>query len=244
MGPGPRRTGRAVGPTSSRRATWSKSRSKGRRGRAISSGTTSTRSTRRGPRPRRRRPARQGGARRRLPRATGSLRLGSRPPALALRLRLRLGGLRAGEQASLGVLRPAAVVRGSAIGRIEPRADRAAGALRIIDIWWEDAIDPLDLEGFVDAFVAALRHTRGSSAPGASAGRGPRAIARWGRPSGRRPGTPDRVARSGPDLTVFQFPQLPACPSPGHGTPRCWPGPCPRRRGRRATCRSRTTRHR
>ncbi len=47
------------------------------------------------------------------------------------------------------------------IGRIEPRADRAAGVLRIIDIWWEDAIDPLDLEGFVDAFVAALEsHAR------------------------------------------------------------------------------------
>lgn len=42
------------------------------------------------------------------------------------------------------------------IGRIEPRADRAAGVLRIVDAWWEDGIDPLALDGFVDAFVAAL----------------------------------------------------------------------------------------
>jgi hypothetical protein len=47
------------------------------------------------------------------------------------------------------------------IGRIEPRADRAGGALRILDIWWEDGVDPLALEGFVDAFVEALRaHAR------------------------------------------------------------------------------------
>ena len=47
------------------------------------------------------------------------------------------------------------------VGRIEPRVDRAGGALRILDIWWEDGFDPLALEGFVDAFVEALRaHAR------------------------------------------------------------------------------------
>jgi uncharacterized protein len=42
------------------------------------------------------------------------------------------------------------------IGRIEPRADRRAGTLRIIDLWWEADVDPLTLEGFVEAFVDAL----------------------------------------------------------------------------------------
>jgi uncharacterized protein len=55
------------------------------------------------------------------------------------------------------------------IGRIEPRFDRRAGALRIVDLWWEPGFDPLaDLHDaasaaapFVDAFVEALRaHAR------------------------------------------------------------------------------------
>lgn len=42
------------------------------------------------------------------------------------------------------------------IGRIEPRADRSAGTLRVLDLWWEDGVDPLALDGFVAAFVDAL----------------------------------------------------------------------------------------
>ncbi len=45
------------------------------------------------------------------------------------------------------------------IGRIEPRFERRAGVLRILDIWWQEGIDPLLEEGLVAAFgdaVAAL----------------------------------------------------------------------------------------
>ncbi len=42
------------------------------------------------------------------------------------------------------------------VGRIEPRIDRSSGALRIIDLWWEDGFDPLASAGFVDALVVAL----------------------------------------------------------------------------------------
>lgn len=42
------------------------------------------------------------------------------------------------------------------VGRIEPRADRRTGLLRITDMWWEDGFDPLTTHGFVDAFVDAL----------------------------------------------------------------------------------------
>jgi uncharacterized protein YcaQ len=44
-------------------------------------------------------------------------------------------------------------------GRIELRADRAAGTLRVLGLWWEAGFDPLDpgLDGFVDAFATALR---------------------------------------------------------------------------------------
>ena len=52
-----------------------------------------------------------GGAGRRVPRAARPVRVGPRPPALAVRLRLRLGGLRPGREAALGLLRPAAAVR-------------------------------------------------------------------------------------------------------------------------------------
>ena len=30
------------------------------------------------------------------------------------------------------------------VGRIEPRFDRRARTLRIIDLWWQDGVDPLD----------------------------------------------------------------------------------------------------
>jgi len=45
------------------------------------------------------------------------------------------------------------------VGRIEPRIDRKAKALRVLDLWWEDGFDPLDAvhEGFVDALAEALR---------------------------------------------------------------------------------------
>jgi uncharacterized protein len=47
------------------------------------------------------------------------------------------------------------------VGRIEPRFDRAADALRIVGLWWEPGVDPLASPRFVDAFVEALRaHAR------------------------------------------------------------------------------------
>ena len=42
------------------------------------------------------------------------------------------------------------------VGRIEPRADRRAGVLRVTDVWWEDGFDPMGAAGFIEAFVAAL----------------------------------------------------------------------------------------
>jgi uncharacterized protein len=42
------------------------------------------------------------------------------------------------------------------VGRIEPRADRKARSLRIVDLWWEDGFDPLAADGFVDALGEAL----------------------------------------------------------------------------------------
>ncbi|HEX4935260.1 MAG TPA: crosslink repair DNA glycosylase YcaQ family protein, partial [Gemmatimonadaceae bacterium] len=44
-------------------------------------------------------------------------------------------------------------------GRIELRADRKAGTLRVVGLWWEDAFDPLDEReaGLADAFAEALR---------------------------------------------------------------------------------------
>jgi uncharacterized protein YcaQ len=42
------------------------------------------------------------------------------------------------------------------VGRIEPRFDRRAGTLGVIDVWWEDGFDPLATDGFVAALVEAL----------------------------------------------------------------------------------------
>jgi uncharacterized protein len=42
------------------------------------------------------------------------------------------------------------------VGRIEPRIDRAAGALRILGLWWEDGFEPLTEPGFVEALAEAL----------------------------------------------------------------------------------------
>ncbi len=42
------------------------------------------------------------------------------------------------------------------VGRIEPRFDRQAAAVRILGLWWEAGFDPLAIEGFVEALAAAL----------------------------------------------------------------------------------------
>ncbi|HEY5628137.1 MAG TPA: crosslink repair DNA glycosylase YcaQ family protein [Candidatus Limnocylindrales bacterium] len=44
------------------------------------------------------------------------------------------------------------------VGRIEPRIDRKAKALGVLDLWWEAGFDPLDPahDGFVDALATAL----------------------------------------------------------------------------------------
>jgi uncharacterized protein YcaQ len=42
------------------------------------------------------------------------------------------------------------------VGRIEPRIDRASGAVRILGLWWEDGFDPRTADGFVPAFRRAL----------------------------------------------------------------------------------------
>jgi uncharacterized protein len=43
------------------------------------------------------------------------------------------------------------------VGRIEPRIDRAAGRVQVLDLWWEDGFVPGRVEGFVDAMRDALR---------------------------------------------------------------------------------------
>jgi uncharacterized protein YcaQ len=43
------------------------------------------------------------------------------------------------------------------VGRIEPRIDRDKGCVRVLNLWWEDSVDPRRVEGFVDAMQAALR---------------------------------------------------------------------------------------
>jgi uncharacterized protein YcaQ len=44
----------------------------------------------------------------------------------------------------------------SLVGRIEPRFDRRARRLQVIDLWWEDGFDPITSDGFVPALVEAL----------------------------------------------------------------------------------------
>jgi len=46
------------------------------------------------------------------------------------------------------------------VGRIEPRIDRRAKALRIVGLWWEPGFDPLADPVFVPAFADALRAHR------------------------------------------------------------------------------------
>ena len=124
----------------------------------------------------------------------GPAGLGSRPAPVALRLRLRLGGLRPGREATVGLLRPAAAVSATDSSAASSRAfDRAAGALRVIDVWWEDGFDPLGdvaaTDGssggrFVDAFVDALvAHARfGGRRADRLAQGGPSSVARSGGP--------------------------------------------------------------
>jgi hypothetical protein len=42
------------------------------------------------------------------------------------------------------------------VGRVEPRVDRAARAIRVLGLWWEDGFDPLEAEGFLPALRDAL----------------------------------------------------------------------------------------
>jgi uncharacterized protein YcaQ len=47
------------------------------------------------------------------------------------------------------------------VGRIEPRFDRRAGSLRVLDLWWEAGFDPLAEPGFIAALTEALEaHAR------------------------------------------------------------------------------------
>jgi uncharacterized protein len=46
------------------------------------------------------------------------------------------------------------------VGRIEPRIDRGAGALRILGLWWEDGFEPLAELGLVAALAEALEAHR------------------------------------------------------------------------------------
>ncbi len=43
------------------------------------------------------------------------------------------------------------------VGRIEPRIDREAGRVQMLDAWWEDGFAPRRAEGFVEAMKDALR---------------------------------------------------------------------------------------
>jgi uncharacterized protein YcaQ len=42
------------------------------------------------------------------------------------------------------------------VGRIEPRIDRTAGSVQVLDVWWEEGFDQRREEGFVDAMRDAL----------------------------------------------------------------------------------------
>jgi hypothetical protein len=46
------------------------------------------------------------------------------------------------------------------VGRIEPKFERKAGVLKVINVWFEDGFDPLADDGFVPAFVSALEAFR------------------------------------------------------------------------------------
>jgi uncharacterized protein YcaQ len=42
------------------------------------------------------------------------------------------------------------------VGRFEPRIDRAAGTVHVLNVWWEDSFAPRREEGFVEAMRGAL----------------------------------------------------------------------------------------
>jgi uncharacterized protein YcaQ len=42
------------------------------------------------------------------------------------------------------------------VGRMEPRIDRAASRVEIVDLWWEEHFAPARTDGFVDAMRDAL----------------------------------------------------------------------------------------
>ena len=134
--------------------------------------------------------------------------------------------VRAGAEAALGLLRPADPVRRPVRRAIEPRIDRRAGRLRIIDVWWEDGFDPLAAEGFVEAFADALVRIgafvwRPDSSGRASSGSGrsaPRSA----------PTRPAGSAQRGTVTTVEGEPQLPALSTGGPGTRTCGRAPSAR----------------
>jgi uncharacterized protein len=49
------------------------------------------------------------------------------------------------------------VFRDRFVGRIEPKIDRAAARVDVLNLWWEDGFAPKRAEGFVDAMSEALR---------------------------------------------------------------------------------------
>ena len=42
------------------------------------------------------------------------------------------------------------------VGRIEPRIERRTKSLEIVGLWWEPGFDPIAVDGFVEAFAAAI----------------------------------------------------------------------------------------
>jgi hypothetical protein len=49
------------------------------------------------------------------------------------------------------------VFRDRFVGRIEPKIDRDAARVQVLDLWWEDGFAPRRVDGFVDAMRDALR---------------------------------------------------------------------------------------
>jgi uncharacterized protein YcaQ len=49
------------------------------------------------------------------------------------------------------------VFRDRFVGRIEPKIDRDAARVQVLDLWWEDGFVPRRVDGFVDAMRDALR---------------------------------------------------------------------------------------
>ena len=131
------------------------------------------------------------------------------------------------------------------VGRIEPRFDRAAGALRIIDLWWEAGFDPLGRRGGT-GFVGRVRGRPRGACPvrgraSDRAGRGRPAIgrsvsevrARLGRGGPRqsltvrvrwspsaRPPVAGLVARADPDVVACRRASRPAQRRRGRGAER------------------------